>query len=95
MKAEQVYELMTNPTVPALVRDKLQTALSLLRVKHEGHVEVNRFELDMIARSLKVKPHKCSGYTFIRIYDETCNGVDIQTRTYNSIFEPLIKTFGK
>lgn len=89
MKAQQVYELMTNPTVPALVRDKLQTALSLLRVNHEGHVNVNGFELDMIAKALKVKPHKCSGYTFIRIYDELDNGVDIQTRTFDYIAEAL------
>lgn len=95
MTTEKVYEILKDTKVPAIVRNKLQLAISTLRVNGGGHVSVTREELDMIARTLQVKPTKCSQYTFIRIYDETCNGVDIQTRTYNSIFEPLIKTFGK
>ena len=93
MKIDKLFRIMESPQVPTIVRNIVQKAVSKLRVDYGGSIQVDRLELDMVARALGVAPIKAPMATFIRIYDEEDNAVDIETRNYDWIFEPLKQTF--
>ena len=82
---------MSDPNIPAFIRLKAQLALSTLRQKGDGTIEVTEKEFALICKHAQIEPTKSSGYTFIRIYDELDNAVDIQVKT--GLFETLGEAF--
>ena len=91
MKATTFELRLSDPTIPAFVRLVAQRALSTLRVKGEGTIEVGEKEFNLLCRYARMQPTKSGQFTFIRIYDELDNSVDIQIET--GVFETLGDAF--
>ena len=79
MKAHEFELLMSDVTIPTYIRNIAQKALSTLRVNHEGIIEVNEHDMDLLCKFSRMDATKAAACRFIRIYDELDNSVDIQT----------------
>ena len=76
------FELtMSNEQIPAFIRLVARKALYDLRTAYvdAGTIRVQQFEFWQIVKHSGAEPIKSGLYTFIRIYDEEHNSVDIQT----------------
>ena len=71
--------LLLDNSIPAFVRKTATKALSFLRTSENATIEVEPFAFWQLVRYSGAKPIKSSFYTFIRIYDDQQNAVDIQT----------------
>ena len=72
---------MSNEQIPAFIRLVARKALYDLRTAYvdAGTIRVQPFEFWQIVKHSGAEPIKSGLYTFIRIYDEEHNSVDIQT----------------
>lgn len=77
MKAIDALNRFSDVQIPAYQRNIVQKALSTLRVEHGGNIVTDKDTLYKIAARLNVTPTKWMNKMYIRIYDETDNGVDI------------------
>jgi len=76
------FELtMSNEQIPAFIRLVARKALYDLRTAYvdAGTTHVENFVFWQLVRYSGAEPIKSGLYTFIRIYDEEHNSVDIQT----------------
>jgi hypothetical protein len=87
MKATTFELRLGNRAIPTFVRNMAQRALSTLRVNHEGTIETDESTFNLICKHAGVEPTKSNQFTFIRIYDEEDNSVDIQVES--SLFERI------
>lgn len=73
--------VLLDKTIPAFVRLVASKALTDLRTAEvdAGTIRVQPFEFWQIVKWSDAKPIKSGLYTFIRIYDNNHNSVDIQT----------------
>ena len=73
--------VLLDKTTPAFVRLVASQALTHLRTAEvdAGTIEVESFVFWQLVRSSGAEPIKSGLYTFIRIFDEMSNAVDIQT----------------
>lgn len=81
MRNTEFQQKMSYTNIPAFVRNEAQKALSMLRVDGDGTILVNRDTFNLICKHAQVEPTKGAMFTFIRIYDEFENSVDIQMET--------------
>lgn len=79
MKATELELLMSDVTIPTYIRNIAQKAISTLRVKGEGIIEVCEHDMALLAKYTRIEPTKAAACKFMRIYDELDNSVDIQT----------------
>ena len=72
--------VLLDKTIPAFVRLVASKALTDLRTAEvdAGTIRVQPFEFWQIVKHSGAEPIKSGLYTFIRIYDEQHNAVDIQ-----------------
>jgi hypothetical protein len=72
--------VLHDKTIPAFVRLVASKALNDLRTApvNAGTIRVQPFEFWQIVKHSGAEPIKSGLYTFIRIYDEEHNSVDIQ-----------------
>jgi len=72
--------LLLDKTIPAFVRLVASKALTDLRTAEvdAGTIRVQPFEFWQIVKHSGAEPIKSGLYTFIRIYDDQHNAVDIQ-----------------
>ena len=72
--------LLHDKTIPAFVRLVASKALTDLRTAEvdAGTIRVQPFEFWQIVKHSSAEPIKSGLYTFIRIYDDQHNAVDIQ-----------------
>ena len=72
--------LLLDKTIPAFVRLVASKALTDLRTAEvdAGTIRVQPFEFWQIVKHSGAEPIKSGLYTFIRIYDDHSNAVDIQ-----------------
>jgi len=73
--------VLHDKTIPAFVRLVASKALYDLRTAYvdAGTIRVQPFEFWQIVKHSGAEPIKSGLYTFIRIYDDQHNSVDIQT----------------
>lgn len=73
--------VLQDKTIPAFVRLVASKALTDLRTApvNAGTIRVQPFEFWQIVKHSGAEPIKSGMYTFIRIFDENHNSVDIQT----------------
>lgn len=72
-------ERLSDMQIPAFVRRTANRALTYLQSSENATLEVEPFAFWQLIRYSGAKPIKSSFYTFIRIYDDQQNAVDIQT----------------
>lgn len=70
---------LSDPNIPTFIRDIAQKAISKLRVDFDGTIEVSEEHFAKLCKHARIEPIKSSAFKFIRIEDEECNSVDIQT----------------
>jgi len=71
--------LLLDNSIPAFVRKTANRALSFLQSSESETIQVEPFAFWQMVRYSGAKPIKSAAYTFIRIYDDQQNAVDIQT----------------
>lgn len=71
--------VLHDKTIPAFVRLVASKALNDLRKLGTTTIRVQPFEFWQIVKHSGAEPIKSGMYTFIRIFDENHNSVDIQT----------------
>ena len=71
--------VLQDKTIPAFVRLVASKALNDLRKLGNTTIRVQPFEFWQIVKHSGAEPIKSGLYTFIRIFDENHNSVDIQT----------------
>jgi len=91
MRNTDFQERLSDINIPAYIRNKAELALSTLRQKGDGTIEVSKDEFYLICKHANVKPIVGAMFTFIRITDELDNSVDIQLKT--GLFETLGEAF--
>ena len=72
--------LLLDNSIPAFVRKTANRALSYLQSSESETIQVEPFAFWQLIRYSGAKPIKSGLYTFIRIYDDQQNAVDIQTK---------------
>jgi len=71
--------LLLDNSIPAFVRKTANRALTYLQSSESAIIRVEPFAFWQMVRYSGAKPIKSAAYTFIRIYDDQQNAVDIQT----------------
>ena len=71
--------LLLDNSIPAFVRKTANRALTYLQSSESVTIRVEPFAFWQLVRYSKAEPIKSGLYTFIRIYDDQQNAVDIQT----------------
>lgn len=69
---------LSDRSIPTFVRNLGEMAIVRLRMERFDHIITDRKTLHLLANAIGVKPIKSGQYTFIRIFDEQANAVDIQ-----------------
>ena len=71
--------LLLDNSIPAFVRKTANRALIYLQSSKSATIQVEPFAFWQMVRYSRAEPIKSGLYTFIRIYDDQQNAVDIQT----------------
>jgi len=71
--------VLHDKTIPSFVRLIASKALTDLRLAEYGTIHVENFVFWQLVKWSGAEPIKSGLYTFIRIFDERSNAVDIQT----------------
>ena len=71
--------LLLDNSIPAFVRKTANRALTYLQSSESVIIRVEPFAFWQLVRYSRAEPIKSGLYTFIRIYDDQQNAVDIQT----------------
>jgi hypothetical protein len=69
---------LSNTKIPTFVRNEGIKAVVRLNMQCYDHIITDRKTLHLLAEAIGVKPLKSGKYTFIRVFDELQNAVDIQ-----------------
>ncbi len=69
---------LSNTKIPTFVRNEGIKAVVKLKMECYDHIITDRRTLHLLAEAIGVKPLKSGKYTFIRVFDELQNAVDIQ-----------------
>jgi hypothetical protein len=69
---------LSNTKIPTFVRNEGIKAVVRLKMECYDHIITDRKTLHLLAEAIGVKPIKSGRYTFIRVFDELQNAVDIQ-----------------
>ena len=69
---------LSNTKIPTFVRNEGIKAVVRLKMECYDHIITDRKTLHLLAEAIGVKPLKSGKYTFIRVFDELQNAVDIQ-----------------
>ena len=72
--------LLLDNSIPAFVRKTANRALRYLQSSESAIIRVEPFAFWQMVRYSGAEPIKSGLYTFIRIYDDQQNAVDIQTK---------------
>ena len=88
---------MSDLQIPAYLRLVAQQAIAKLETDGEGHIEMEREHFAKLCHFAGIEPTKGSACDWIRIEDELCNSVDIQTPVnwMGIIGEPLRKVYSR
>ena len=69
---------LSNTKIPTFVRNEGIKVVVRLKMHCYDHIITDRKTFHLLAEAIGVKPLKSGRYTFIRVFDDLQNAVDIQ-----------------